>query len=136
MAEGGCLCGAVRYRVDGPPVDAGYCHCRLCQRSAGAPAVPWGTWREEAFAWTKGQPAVHASTRHGRRAFCASCGTPLSFRSLAQPGFIDITLASLDDPLLFPPEYHTWTASRIGWFETADDLPRHPDDGPDRHGRD
>ena len=37
--EGGCFCGAIRYKVEGPPLDAGYCHCRMCQRTTAAPAV-------------------------------------------------------------------------------------------------
>ena len=48
---GGCFCGAVRYRVAGEPIDAGYCHCRMCQRSVGAPVVAWGSWHAAAFAW-------------------------------------------------------------------------------------
>ena len=44
MAEfltGGCLCGAVRYRLSAEPVAALYCHCRMCQRAHGAPAIAW-----------------------------------------------------------------------------------------------
>lgn len=37
--EGGCLCGALRYALSGPSIDAGYCHCRFCQRASGAPVV-------------------------------------------------------------------------------------------------
>ena len=40
-AEGGCLCGAIRYRVDGEVEDSAYCHCRTCQRQSGAPVVAW-----------------------------------------------------------------------------------------------
>ncbi|WP_119460186.1 GFA family protein [Rhodospirillaceae bacterium SYSU D60014] len=41
--DGGCLCGAIRYRVSTPPLQAGYCHCRLCQRSTGAPVLSWAS---------------------------------------------------------------------------------------------
>ena len=38
---GGCLCGAIRYRITGAPVEALYCHCRMCRRAHGAPVVAW-----------------------------------------------------------------------------------------------
>jgi hypothetical protein len=131
MAEGGCLCGAVRYRVDGAPLDAGYCHCRMCQRSTGAPVVAWATWPEKGFKWTAGSPRLFVSSSAGRRWHCPACGTHILFVHAQAPDLRDITLASLDDPTAFRPEYHIWTASRIAWFETADASPRHADGGPD-----
>jgi hypothetical protein len=127
--EGGCLCGKVRYRISAAPHDAGYCHCRMCQRAAGAPVVPWLTVASAALAWTKGEPVVYRSSEKAERLFCPRCGTQLVFREIALPDRLDVTLASLDDPEAVRPSHHIWTASRIGWFEVADDLPRHP--GPD-----
>jgi hypothetical protein len=40
--------------------------------------------------------------------------------------YVDLTLASLDDPAAVQPSYHIWAASRIAWFDTVDDLPRYP----------
>lgn len=131
--DGGCLCGAVRYRVTQAPLDAGYCHCRLCQRAGGAPVLAWLTVPASAFAYTHGTPTAYASSTHSQREFCARCGTPLAFQRIAAPRTIDVTIASLDDPARVPPQYHIWTASRIGWFDTADALPRHADAGPDVH---
>jgi hypothetical protein len=128
--EGGCLCGAVRYRISAEPRHADYCHCRMCQRATGAPVVPWLTVTREAFAWSKGEPAVYRSSQNAERLFCASCGTQLAFRAIAEPDHLDVTLASLDDPEAVRPSHHIWTASRIGWFDTVDDLPRYPESGP------
>jgi hypothetical protein len=128
--EGCCLCGRVRYRIEGAPQDAGYCHCRMCQRSAGAPVVAWLTMASAQFAWSAGEPAVHRSSPGAERLFCPDCGTQLVFRGLAQPELLDVTLASLDDPAAVAPDHHIWTTSRIAWFELADDLPRHPEGGP------
>jgi hypothetical protein len=125
MAEGGCLCGAVRYLVEGGPLHAGYCHCRLCQRAAGAPVVAWATWPADRFAWVLGEPRTFASSAKGRRSFCPSCGTPLTFVDPNDPAQVDVTLASLDDPARFDPEYHIWTMSRIRWLDVRDDLPRY-----------
>lgn len=128
--EGGCLCGQTRYRIEGAPRDAGYCHCRMCQRAGGAPVVPWLTMARSDFAWTAGEPAVYRSSAGVERLFCPHCGSQLVFRALAEPETLDVTLASLDDPAAIAPDHHIWTASRIGWFEIADDLPRYPERGP------
>ena len=128
--EGGCLCGRVRYRIAGAPHNADYCHCRMCQRAAGAPVVPWLTMARADFAWTAGEPAVYRSSPGAERLFCGACGTPLVFRADAAPDTLDVTLASLDDPAEVVPGQHIWTSSRIAWFETADDLPRYPERGP------
>lgn len=130
--EGGCFCGAVRYRVEGAPIDAGFCHCRMCQRASGAPVLAWGHWRDEAFRWLEGEPAVLHSSARGERSFCGRCGTHMLFRDPTDPGLIDINVATLDDPASVPPEYHIWTASRIPWFDTIDTLPRYPDGDSDQ----
>ena len=131
MAEGGCLCGALRYRIEGPPLHADYCHCRLCQRSTGAPVVAGGTWPGARFAWLHGEPGTFASSEQGVRSFCPNCGTQLTFVHADAPALVDVTLAGLDDPAAFAPEYHIWTMSRIPWLDTSDDLPRYTGAGHD-----
>jgi hypothetical protein len=122
--EGGCLCGELRYRISGQPRSADYCHCRMCRRAAGAPVVARLTVAEAALAWIEGRPAVYRSSAEAERLFCPNCGTQLALRD--EPDYLDVTLASLDDPAAVRPGYHIWTASRIAWFEVVDDLPRYP----------
>ncbi len=131
--KGGCLCGAVRYQIAEPLVDAGYCHCRLCQRSSGAPVLAWLTVLVDSFAYLQGDPAIYQSSLQSQREFCRNCGTQLIFRQSHHPRTLDVTLASLDDPSLVQPEYHIWHQSRIDWFEISDVLPRYRDAGPDDH---
>ena len=57
---GGCLCGAVRYRLTSAPFDTGYCHCRMCQRTAGAPVMVFSTVK--GTAWDQGAATLEAST--------------------------------------------------------------------------
>ena len=127
---GGCLCGRLRYEARDPG-DSGYCHCRLCQRSSGAPVLAWASFPTASFSHTKGEPATYHSSASGRRDFCASCGTQIAFRDTAAPTRIDVNIASLDDPASIEPEYHAWVESRVPWLQIGDDLPRYPDDGPD-----
>ena len=125
--EGGCACGAVRYRLASAPFDTGWCHCRICQRVSGAPAMVFSTVPAGDFVLTAGEQAVGAValTSFGRRRFCTRCGTPLTIEVDHQPETVDFTVATLDDPDAVAPGFHIFRASRIGWFETADDLPRH-----------
>lgn len=126
MAEGGCMCGAVRFRVEGSPQDPSYCHCRMCQRAVGAPVVPWGTWPTERFTWLHGEARIFASSAKGERSFCPTCGTSLTFVDPSEPGMVDVALATLDEPAVVAPEFHIWTMSRVPWFEIGDELPQHP----------
>jgi hypothetical protein len=125
MKAGGCLYGAIRYQISAEPRSADYCHCSMCRRAAEARVVARLTVANESFAWTTGQPAVYRSSPKAERLFCPKCGTQLALHD--EPDYLDVTLASLDTPETVRPSYHIWTASRIGWFEIADDLPRYPE---------
>lgn len=74
------------------------------------------------------------STDFGHRLFCGECGTPLLMRVDHQPATVDFSVATLDDPDAVPPGFHIFHASRIGWFETTDALPRHARFRPDTRG--
>jgi hypothetical protein len=123
--SGGCACGAVRYRLRITPFDAGYCHCGICRRTSGAPVMAFASVPFAAFEIIAGTPRRRRSSTFGERWFCADCGSPLAMRVDHQPETIDFTIASLDDPSAVIPAYHLFYADRIGWFDTADALPRH-----------
>jgi len=122
--EGGCLCGSLRYRSVEDPVDTGYCHCRLCQRSTGAPVLAYAAFPVDAFTYTAGQPALYASSTHGHREFCARCGTQIAYRQSKGARTVDVNVGSLDDPKTAPPRRHIWCRSAIDWLGIRDDLPR------------
>jgi hypothetical protein len=124
--EGGCLCGAIRYRASGSAYGITHCHCRTCRRAGGAPFVTWAGFDRDKFAFTQGQPASHASSPKVLRAFCATCGTALTYQRADVPGSIDVTLGSMDDPEALRPEDHTWTESRLSWIALNDRLPQYP----------
>jgi hypothetical protein len=131
---GGCLCGAVRYRLASAPFDTGYCHCRMCQRTAGAPVMVFSTVPLDDFVITEGEPRRRRSSDFGERWFCGDCGSPLAMRTDHQPQTIDFPVASLDDPSAAAPGFHIWTERQIPWFEVSDDLPRHARFRPDTRG--
>ena len=133
---GGCACGAVRYALRSAPWDTGWCHCRTCQLSSGAPAVVFSTVAAGDFVFTSGGEVVKSfrSSSFGERRYCGACGTLLTMHVEHQPDTIDFTVATLDEPDKVAPGFHIFHGSRISWFETADDLPRHERFRPDTRG--
>lgn len=123
--EGGCLCGAIRYRTLGEPIQVNHCHCRMCQRAAGAPVVTWATFKAKDVEFLAGAPSWRESSDKARRGFCAACGTQLLWRRIRETDEIDLSAASLDDPNSVKPGLHIWTESQLHWLPIADDLPRH-----------
>ncbi|WP_120632013.1 GFA family protein [Ruegeria sp. EL01] len=101
--EGGCFCGAVRYKAEGEPVFKGQCHCRSCQHiSGGAPnlfmLIPC-----DGFRYTAGTPKQFRRSDRAApvtREFCADCGTHITTH---RPGLDPIILkvGTLDDPSIF-----------------------------------
>ncbi|TFG95676.1 MAG: GFA family protein [Myxococcales bacterium] len=128
--QGGCLCGAIRFASQAAPVATGYCHCRVCQRTSGAPVLPWGSFPVASFAYLRGKPSVYRSSSHGQREFCTICGSQLAYRESAGALTVDVNLASLDHPDALEPRCHIWTGSRIRWFDTTDAHPRFEAAGP------
>ena len=134
--EGGCACGAVRYRLESAPFDAGWCHCRTCQLNSGSPAMVFASVPAGHLVWTKGGEKVKrfASSSFGHRIFCGDCGTPFLMQVDHQPETVDFSVATLDEPDAVTPGFHIFVGSKIAWFETTDDLPRHDKFRPDTRG--
>jgi len=123
--EGGCLCGAVRYRCEAPIYPPAVCHCTSCRRAGGAHAVAWFTVDSSSLTFTRGQAAVYRSSPPVQRAFCARCGTQLTYRHDESPGEVDITIGSLDEPDRVAPAAHIWMEDAARWDRPADGLPCH-----------
>ena len=133
---GGCLCGSVRYELTSEPFDCGWCHCRTCQLSSGAPAMAFATVRSGDLAWTRGADKVEsvASSNFGHRTRCSACGTPFTIQVAFQPETVDFAIATLDSPEAVTPGFHIFWDSRIGWFDPDDDLPRYAKFRPGTRG--
>ena len=122
-ASGQCHCGAIRYSMPTAVEHHALCNCQDCRRHSGAPLVGWALVGQDELDLS-GTPKIYASSEHGRRHFCADCGTGLFYTNEAiVPGKIDVQSATLDDPDLIPPGAQIQTAERIGWMERLNDLP-------------
>lgn len=76
---GGCQCGAIRFRVTGPVIDASICHCRMCQKATGGLFGAYVAVENANLAWSRGKPSYFQSSSVAKRGFCPACGTPLTF---------------------------------------------------------
>ena len=97
--RGGCLCGAIRYESTGLPYNVTHCHCEDCRKSAGAAFATWASFRRDNFQFTKGRPREIECARRVR-AFCATCGTALTFMSQSDADEVDVTVATSIVPKL------------------------------------
>lgn len=122
--EGGCFCGAIRFRLIGDPLHSLICHCTSCRRASGAPSVAWLTFDRRQVEFLCGEARCFRSSPGVVRRFCANCGSQISYETDASPASIDLTTASLDDPAAFPPSREVWVEDKLGW-EALDDSLEH-----------
>jgi hypothetical protein len=126
LIEGGCFCGAIRYRVSGTPLALSLCHCESCRRAVGASAVAWVVLRSSDLEFRSGTPTHYQSSPGVLRGFCSRCGTSLTYQREGEPESIDVTTASLDHPNAFAPEREIWTAEKIEWDRINESLRQYP----------
>lgn len=113
---GRCQCGAVKYKLTENPLWVAVCHCRDCQRSAGAPMIVWAMLPESGVTLLSGAPKIINSSGAAMRSFCPECGTGLFYRNAEMlPGMIDVQATTLDNPNALPPTVQIQTAEQQSW---------------------
>lgn len=114
--SGGCLCGVIRYRVQGAPASINACYCSQCRRQTGSPMASFVTYPEARFELLSGQPATYRSSSYAVRQFCPTCGSALFWRRDGARD-LDVFLGSMDRPGDLPaPTYQLWTVHRVPWL--------------------
>ena len=107
--EGGCACGAVRYRVRGEPNHVGICHCINCRQESGSMFVTYADWPIEQFS-VSGDFATYDG-----RSFCPRCGSRLFTIDETKA---EIRLGSLDAaPMGLVPTREGWIKRREHWLQ-------------------
>lgn len=119
--SGGCQCGAVRFRVEGPLGRASICHCRMCQKAFGSFFGPLVSAARDRFTWTRGRPSWFQSSNKVRRGFCEACGTPLAYDYGGAN--VELAIGAFDDPEAIKPVIQVGLQHRMSWFGELADLP-------------
>jgi len=125
--EGGCLCGAVRFKAEGPPINVRICHCLFCQKAMGSPFYARALFDQKALT-LEGPTERYLTSPQLERVFCPKCGTRLGhWRTNGTAAGIALTL--FDDRNAFRPTEHIWVSRKLDWVTIADGLPQFPE-GP------
>jgi hypothetical protein len=125
IREGGCLCGAVRFKCDGEPINVRICHCRTCQKAMGSPFYARALFAQSALT-VQGATASYGSSDALDRVFCKACGTRL-FSWRRNGTAAGVALATFDDRNTFAPTEHIWVSEKMDWVKLEDGLPQYPE---------
>jgi len=125
--DGGCACGAVRYRLGSAPMFVHCCHCLDCQRQTGSAFVLNALIETDRVAVLSGAPvAVAVPTDSGRphEIFrCPKCQTAL-WSDYGRRGVLRfVRVGTLDDPSALPPDVHIYTRSKLPWVALPAGVP-------------
>jgi hypothetical protein len=126
MIRGSCLCGGVKFKVEGPFTDVLHCHCTMCQKAQGAAFRSRAGVRAANFHWIVGQELItyYESSPGNHRGFCKVCGSPIHSKFDDHPEVYGFPLGTLDDDPGVKPAFHVFVGNKAPWHDSTDDLPQ------------
>lgn len=134
--QGGCLCGAVRYRADGEPAMVAICQCTHCQRQSGAAYSVNVGIAKGSLQFSGDLPATYedrgSSGLPVHRRFCAKCGSPIFSQVDSSPQLDWLKAGTLDDTSWVQPQAAVWCASAQPWVRLPAELPQFAQNPPAR----
>ncbi len=125
--EGGCSCGAVRFRLTSPPMFVHCCHCRDCQRQTGGAFAINALIETDRIEILSGSPQpVSMPTDSGRPHDiyrCPKCQVAVWSDYGRRPYLRFVRVSTLDDPTALTPDVHIYTRSKLPWVCLPADVP-------------
>ena len=124
--DGGCACGALRYRLTSTPLFVHCCHCLNCQRQTGSAFVINVLIESDRVEVLSGAPAPVAVPRDDgstqRVSRCRTCQVAV-FSEYGHPGVWFVRAGTLDDPASVAPDVHIFTRSKLPWVVLPEAVP-------------
>ena len=131
---GGCLCGAIRYRVSQPIEIISACHCVHCQKASGTGASHNAIVAASAVTFTSGTPKTYQDTAESGntllRHFCGGCGSPIYSQREKMPEMMVLKVGTLDDSSGMKLTTNIWTRSARPWMNIDPAATNHPQNRP------
>lgn len=130
IVTGGCLCGAVRYEIDGMPLFMAHCHCSNCRKFSGAArSTNVGVPREQ-FRITAGAELLGVYRHEGRKdlVFCSRCGASLlAINRWPDGAIVRVRMGCMDGDPGIRPMVQAFVASKAPWCAITDQVPQFPE---------
>ena len=128
-ATGGCLCGSVRYELNGNAAMMAVCHCATCQKNTGSAfstniAMPKDAVEIAGDSLATYEERANADSAPFYRSFCSLCGSPICGQGDAYPGLVFVKAGALDDPSWVQPTVHIWCSEKQPWVTIGDAAPQ------------
>ena len=124
LYSGSCLCGEIRFEIDGEFERFYLCHCEYCRKDTGSAHAANLFSSSAALQWISGADKVKhfnlPSTRHSR-SFCGTCGSALPMVQMGGK-LIVVPAGSLDTDIPIKPDAHLFVASRAGWDDELEQV--------------
>lgn len=132
--QGGCLCGAIRYKSAAQPLMTAVCHCTHCQRQSGTAfsvnvGLPAGSLElqgDQPVTYRDQGTSGLAVMRH----FCGKCGSPILSVVEAMPGMDFLKAGTLDDTAWLQPAVAIWCDSAQPWVQLGGEMAKFPGNPP------
>ena len=136
MIEGSCLCGGVKFQIEGEVTPIQKCHATRCRKATGGAYAPELLTSIEGFTWLKGKelitvyaaPLINAPPLY-KRAFCKKCGSPLPVE-IEGTSFMLLLAGTLDSNPGVSEFRHAFTGQKACWHEITDNLPSYEEEPP------
>ncbi|WP_305907965.1 GFA family protein [Methylomarinum sp. Ch1-1] len=126
--KGGCLCGAVKYEVNGDLQHFYHCYCSRCRKSSGTGHTSNVILSNANLLFTGGESSVKQykvpEAKRFTRQFCSNCGSSVA-QFVAEMNFVVIPAGSLEGDIPIKPQARIFWDSRVDWACDGDTLPRY-----------
>jgi hypothetical protein len=123
--HGSCLCGQVRFEIEGDFQRFFLCHCEYCRKDTGSAHAANLFSSTATLKWLSGEDNVRQfdlpATRHSK-SFCDTCGSALPIKQRSGELLV-VPAGSLDSEVLIKPKAHVFVASRASWDNSLDAIP-------------
>lgn len=125
--SGSCLCGRVKYRINGPLTDVLNCHCSMCRKLHASAFRTRAKVATKDWEWVSGEDTVkfYESSPGEHKGFCSECGSSLLTRFDNNAEIIGFPLGTLDTDPGVKATRHVFVGSKAPWYDITDTLAQH-----------